>query len=100
LSAIIGCRFHLDLHRRNAHPNTNTSQDIPTLSLGSFHAATQSLHDAVMAEFGNSHTGDGDVLREVVVPADLEMPAAAMGDNIEPVESPSLPQEAESSLEA
>jgi hypothetical protein len=37
-----------------------------------------------MAEFGNSHTDDGDILREAVIRDDIEL-----------VESLSLPQEVE-----
>ena len=48
------CHFHLILQRRNAHLNGNTSQDLPTISIGSFRAASQRIHDAVMAEFGDS----------------------------------------------
>jgi hypothetical protein len=51
LSAIIICRLHLDLQRQNAHPNANWS--LPTLSIGSFHAASRRMHEAVMAEFGD-----------------------------------------------
>ena len=38
----------------NAHPNTNTSQGLPTISLVSFQAASHRMHNAVMAEFGGS----------------------------------------------
>jgi hypothetical protein len=53
LSAIIICRFHLDLQRQNAHPNSNANWSLPTLSIGSFHAASRRMHEAVMAEFGD-----------------------------------------------
>ena len=54
LSAIIICRFHLNLHKRNALLNSNASQDLSPISIGSFHAASQRIHDVVMAEFGVS----------------------------------------------
>ena len=38
----------------NAHSNSNASRDLPTISIGSFRAASQRIHDAVMAEFGGS----------------------------------------------
>jgi hypothetical protein len=53
LSTIIICRFHLDLQRQNAHPNSNATWSLPTLSIGSFHAASRRMHEAVMAEFGD-----------------------------------------------
>ena len=54
LSTIIICHFHLDLQRTHAHLNKNVSQDLPTISIGSFRAASQRMHDVVMSEFGGS----------------------------------------------
>jgi hypothetical protein len=77
LSAIIVCRFHLDLQMRNAHPNTIISQGVATRSLGSFHAATQRIHDAVMTECSDSPSG---------VPIETEpLPAVAPTNYDEPV---------------
>ena len=55
LSTTLICRFHLDLQRTHAHPNSS----VPSISLGSFRAAVQSLHDAVVAEFGDPIPGKG-----------------------------------------
>ena len=48
LSVILICRFHLDLQRAYAN-----SRSVPSISLGCFQAAVQSIHDAVIAEFGD-----------------------------------------------
>ena len=53
LSIILICRFHLDLQMIHAHPNYSDSGGIPSISLESFRAATQSLHDTVLAVFGD-----------------------------------------------
>jgi hypothetical protein len=53
LSSIIICRFHLDLQRQNAHPNSNANWSLPTLSIGSFHEASRRMHEAVMADFSD-----------------------------------------------
>jgi len=50
LSAIIICRFFLDIRQRNQHPNQTTSTP---QTIGSFHAATQQLQNAIMEEFGD-----------------------------------------------
>lgn len=52
LSVILICRFHIILQMRNAHPNTSWS--LPPVSVGSFPVATQRIHNAVVAEFGDS----------------------------------------------
>jgi hypothetical protein len=59
------------------------------------------MHDAVMAEFGDSHTGDdvgGDASREAVVSADPDLRAEATTDDVELVET-SQPQDAEIMLD-
>ena len=84
------CRFHLDLQKRNAHHNSNTSRDLPTISVGSFRAASQRIHDAIMAEFGGS-LADEHVNAEaagcVIVPLDPDMPTRMTGDEIELAEA-------------
>jgi hypothetical protein len=84
LSAIIICRNHLDLQRRNWYPNTNTSQGLPTITIGSFHAAVQRMHHAVMAEFGdpNDVSVEAETSQEVVVHADPDVPAAIAEDDV------------------
>ena len=72
LSAIIICRFHLDL-QRNTLPNPNTSQGLPTISLGSFRAASQRVHDEVMAEFGCSLAVEAEAAEDEVVTLDLDV---------------------------
>jgi hypothetical protein len=72
LSTIIICRFHLDLQRQHAHPSTKTSWGLPTMSIGSFRMATQRVHDAVMAEFGDLQADaayDMETSQDMVVPA-------------------------------
>ena len=64
LSTIIICRFHLDLQEKNAHPNN--SRDLSTIAIGSFRAANQQIHDAVMEEFGGS-LGDESVEGEAAM---------------------------------
>jgi hypothetical protein len=49
---IIICRFHLTLQERH---NQLHSPSLPTLSLTSFHAVRQTVHNAIVAEFGNPH---------------------------------------------
>jgi hypothetical protein len=95
LSSIIICRFHLDLQRRNAHPNTNTSPDLPTISIGSFHAATQRIHDAVMAEFGDSNADlpvGTEEPSELVEAADGAIVEGTTDNDIALVEIQSRPQ--------
>ena len=53
LSVILICRFHIDLQRAHVHPNASNSRSVSSISLGSFRVAIQSIHDAVMAEFGD-----------------------------------------------
>ena len=75
LSAIIICHFHLDL-QRNAHPNANTSQRLPTISLGSFRAETAA--------------------DDMIVTPDPDMSPETTGDEVELDEiSQSRPQSAE-----
>ena len=83
MSVILVCRFHLELQKRNAHPNINTLQSIALTSVGSFHAAARSMHNAVMAEFGDS-------ISERVIP---DIPELTIGDNIE-LEEPSRSRDA------
>ena len=52
LSIIIVCRFLLDIHHRNEHPNGSTNPSLP-LASGSFHAAAQHIQDVIMEEFGD-----------------------------------------------
>jgi len=51
ISVILVCQFHLELHKRNSHPN-GTPFDAPPPS-GSFKAATQQVHGAIIEEFGD-----------------------------------------------
>lgn len=83
LSAVLICRFHLDLQRRIDHPSTGTLSQ-SELSLGSFRATRQKLHNAVVAEFGdtnaNTHVELELSLGETVFP---EIPASrSLGDDI------------------
>jgi hypothetical protein len=105
LSAIIICHFHLDLqvHRRNEHPNTNTSK-----SLSSFHAATQWIHDTVMTEFGDSLSdslsdegvgAEAEGSPHAMVPADRDMPPEMTENVIGLVEIQPRPQDSEITLE-
>ena len=75
LSTIIICRFHLDLQQRNARLlslNTSTLADLPTISVGTFHAATQRLHLTLMEEFGDSQIAKGtEAAQEAVATPDL-----------------------------
>ena len=85
ISTIIICRFHLNL-QRNAHPDSNTSQGLPTISLGSFRAASQRIHDAVMAEFGGSLVVDSveaEAAGDDIVTPDPDMPSGMTEDGIE-----------------
>ena len=85
-SAVETCRFHLDLQKRNAYPNCNASRDLPTISIGSFRAASQRMHDAVMTEFGGSLVDEGvedEVAGDDVVTPDRDMPAVTTDDGIE-----------------
>ena len=77
----------------NTHPNTNSSQALPTISVGSFWAASQSMHDAVMAEFGGSLV-DERVEAETAGNA-TNMSSGTTGDAIELEEFWSQPQSAE-----
>jgi hypothetical protein len=102
LSAILICRFHLDLIRRNTHSNTHTSLGLSAVSVGSFHAATQRVHDAVMAEFGDLNTDvlvDAEILEGEVIPADPGMPSTS-DNEITMVEVLSQPQVVEITVEA
>ena len=95
LSTIIICRFHLNLQRKNAHPNSNASQDLPTISIGSFRAASQKMHNVIMAEFGGSlvdENAEAEGSREAV---ETGMPAGMTEDGIELDEYQSWPQDAE-----
>jgi hypothetical protein len=50
LSIIIVCRFYLTLKERHSRLN---NPSLPTLSFTSFLAARQSVHNAVVVEFGD-----------------------------------------------
>ncbi|KAF8497365.1 hypothetical protein JB92DRAFT_2987244, partial [Gautieria morchelliformis] len=52
LSVIIICRFHLTIKERHSRLN---SPSLPSLSFSSFQAARQTVHNAIVAEFGNPH---------------------------------------------
>ena len=74
----------------NAHPNTNASQALPTISIGSFRAASQRMHDAVMAEFGGSlvdECGEAETAGNAT-----NMSSGTTGDAIELEEFRSQPQ--------
>ena len=96
LSTIIICCFHLDLQRNaQLNTNTNTLQGLPTISLGSFRAASQRVHDTVMAEFGGSlveESVEAGVSRGEVEPA---VAAGMTEDEVELEECQSWPQGAE-----
>ena len=77
LSVILICRFHLDLQRAHAHLNSSNSGSAPSTSLGSFRAAVQSIHDAILAEFGDpipgrDQSGSESPNDDVVIPDILE----------------------------
>ena len=93
LSTVIICRFHLELQRRNTHLNTNTSQGLSTISVGSFRAASQRMHDVVMAEFGGSLV-DECVEAEAMgdVTPDPDISSGTTGDVMELEEFQSQPQ--------
>ena len=77
----------------NAHPNSNISQDLPTISLGSFQAASQRMHNAVMAEFGGSLVdGNAEASTEEV---EAGVPARTTEDGIELEEFQPHSQDAE-----
>ena len=101
MSTILICRFHLDLQRRNDHPNTKTTWSLPPVSIGSFHVATRKMHDAVMAEFGNVRTeeifGTETSRREVVIP---DVPAERTENDIGLVDIRPLPQDSDNAVEA
>jgi hypothetical protein len=102
LSTILISRFHIHLQTRNAYTNTNTSRGLPTISIGSFHAATQRIHDAVLAEFGNPGPDllvGSVVSSETVMPTDRDMSAEMTEDDISLVEIQSSIQDAENTLE-
>ena len=92
---MIICHFHLNL-QRNAHPNSNTSQ--PTISIWNFQAASQRMHDAVMAEFGGSLVAErveAEASADEMVTLDPDMSLGMMGNVIELEEFQSQPQPAE-----
>ena len=77
----------------NTHPNSNTSQGLPTISLGSFRAASQRMHNAVMGEFGGSLVdGNAEASTEEV---EAGVPAGMIEDGIELEEFQPQPQDAE-----
>ena len=80
----------------NAYPNSNTSQGLSTISIGSFQAASQRMHDAVMAEFGGSLV-DESVEAEAAgdVTPGSDMSSEMTGDMIELEEFQSQSQGAE-----
>ena len=81
LSAIIISRFQLDL-RRNAQPNTG----LPTISIVSFRAASQRVHDAIMEEFGGSLGDDSveaEATRDEIVTPDPDISSGTTEDDIE-----------------
>jgi hypothetical protein len=73
------------------------------MSLGSFHAATQRMHDAVIAEFSDSHTDvpttETEPSLEAAVPTDPDMPAATAEDGITLVEILSQTQGSDTTVE-
>ena len=77
----------------NTHPKSNTSQGLPTISLRSFRAASQRMHDAVMAEFGGSLVdGNAEASKEEVDPG---VPEGVTEDGIELEEFQPQTQDAE-----
>ena len=80
------------LQRRNAHQNSNVSRDLSTISIGSFRAASERIHDAVMAEFGDSvvnGNAEAEASREGAEP---RMTAGMSEDGIEQEEFQSRTQ--------
>ena len=76
----------------NTHPNRITSHDLPTISIGSFEAASCRVHDAVMAEFGGSLVfGNAEASTEV----EPGVPAGMTDDGIELEEFQPQSQDAE-----
>jgi hypothetical protein len=91
------------LQRRNAHPNNNTSWTLLAISIDSFHAAPQRMHDAVMAEFSDLHTDvpvESKTSPESRAPMDPDIPAVATEDNIASVGILSQPQDVDTTVEA
>lgn len=87
LSAIVICRHHLDLQRENRNPNAKTTWNLPTLSIGSFKVAIPTMHDVIVAEFGDSSTDEvheTDATRDEIIP--LNMAKVMAGDDISLVE--------------
>ena len=76
----------------NAYPNSNTSQGLPTISIGTFQAASQRMHNAIMAEFGGSLVDEcveAKATRDVTL--GLDMSSGTTGDVIELEEFQSQP---------
>ena len=100
LSVVLICRFHLDLQRTHAHPNSSSSRNIPSISLGSFRAAVQSIHDAVLAEFGDPIPervqSGSDSPNEAEIPY---IPEATTNEEIELTEVRSQTQGSEDAVE-
>ena len=71
--------------------NSNASRDLSTISIGSFRAASQRMHDAIMAEFGCSLV-DGCVETETVgggvVTLDPDKSSGTTGIELEAFQSP------------
>ena len=85
LSTIIISRFHLDL-QRNAQSNTNVSQVLPTISIGSFRATSRRVHNAAMAEFGGSFADESveaEAAEDDIVTLHPDMSSGMTGDEIE-----------------
>ena len=83
---IIICCFHLTLQERHSQLH---SPSLPTLSLTGFHAVRQSVHNAIVAEFGNPHLSQ-DVSAETLEDGvtDQESPKEAKPAGIELDEFP------------
>ena len=80
LSAIVICRFHLELQMRHAGWRSRTTSDcnLTTLPIADFHSTTQRMHNAVVAEFGDGNSDHDEILEEEEPP---DTPAGTTGDD-------------------
>ena len=84
LSVILICGFHLELQMRFAgrSPRITSDCNLTTLPIAGFHATTQRMHNAVVAEFGDGSSDDDEILEGEAVPDIL---AETTGDDIDNV---------------
>ena len=70
----------------NAHRNSNISQNLSTISIGSFRVASQSMHNAVMGEFGGSLVDDNVVAASEAAGGVTPAPYVSSGTTQEVIE--------------